>query len=194
MVLYLFMSNQDYIARTPAKKKNNPYKKKAVEMDNNVTLKTKIIAVIILLLVAAFIYGLWALKNNPATKQPVAKLKIHQNTTNKQSAHLPKPPKEKWTYVKNLKTQQVEVGKYKVQQHGPYKMQCGSFRSQTQAESLKAKMAFIGIESSIQKAQGKTSLWYKVVLGPYARKRTAEKDKHKLKNNKINDCQIWLWK
>ena len=53
-------------------------------------------------------------------------------------------------------------------------------------------MAFLGIESQIEHTKGST--WYKVVLGPYERKRLAEKDKHKLKNNKVNNCQIWLWR
>nr|WP_274620627.1 SPOR domain-containing protein [Colwellia maritima] len=59
---------------------------------------------------------------------------------------------------------------------------------------LKQKWLFFGVESLIQTAQGKNNIWYKVVLGPYERKRAAEKDKHKLRNNKINGCQIWLWK
>ncbi|MGL1957043.1 MAG: SPOR domain-containing protein [Colwellia sp.] len=186
-----FMSNQDYISRAPTKKKNSPYKKKPVEASNKMSVKNKFIGLLVVCLVSAFSYGLWALKNNPITKEPLNE-QIKKVDTKK--ANLPKPPAEKWSYVENLKTKEVEVGKYEVTQHGPYKMQCGSFKSQAQAERLKAKMAFVGIESSIQKAQGKHNVWYKVVLGPYAKKRAAEKDKHKLKNNKVNGCQIWLWK
>jgi len=188
------MSNQDYISRSPNKKKNNPYKKKPRKESPAVTLKTKFITLLLVLLVAGFSYGLWALKNNPATKSPIEEKLSSSQLAKTNEANLPKPPEEKWTYVDNLKTKEVEVGEYTVTERGPYKMQCGSFRKKSQAESVKAKMAFIGIESKIQQAQGKTSLWYKVILGPYERKRMAEKDKHKLKNNKITDCQIWLWK
>lgn len=188
------MSNQDYISRTPAKKKkNSPYKKKSAAPVPAVTTKAKLIGALAILLIAAFAYSLWFLKTSTMTKDPIQTQNKNQVTTKKEQ-HLPEPPKEKWTYVENLKTKEIEVGQYEVKQNGPYKMQCGSFKTSAQAESLKAKMAFAGVESKIQTAQGKSNIWYKVVLGPYARKRAAEQDKHKLRNNKINGCQIWLWK
>ena len=191
----LLMSHQDYVSRPRTKnKKKNPYKKKSTVVVQEKSRKSKLIILLLLIIIGSSGYGLWFLKNNVTTKTPAISVsKSHKLTIDKATV-LPTPPKEKWTYVEQLANKKVEVGEYKVTQNGPYKMQCGSFRSQTQAESLKAKMAFIGIESNIHKAQGKTSLWYQVVLGPYERKRMAEKDKHKLKNNKINGCQIWLWK
>ncbi len=186
------MSNQDYISRTPPKKKkNSPYKKKSAEPTPTVSVKAKLIGAIVIILIAAFSYSLWFLKTSTITKTPI---ESQSKITTTKEQHLPEPPTEKWTYVENLKTKEIEVGQYEVKQNGPYKMQCGSFKKQSQAEALKAKMAFAGIESQIQTAQGKNSTWYKVVLGPYARKRAAEEDKHKLRNNKINGCQIWLWK
>lgn len=186
------MSNHDYISRKPPKKKNNnPYKGKSAQPAPTSSFKVKLAGVLILILVGAFAYGLWFLKTDKATKDPIP---TNSTTTVEKEKELPKPPKEKWTYVENLKTKEIEVGKYEVKESGPYKMQCGSFRTLAQAESLKASMAFVGIESTIQIAQGKNNTWYKVVLGPYTRKREAEQDKHKLRNNKINGCQIWLWK
>ena len=186
------MSNQDYISRTPSKKKkNSPYKKKSAEPTSIVPVKVKLIGAIVILLVTAFAYSLWFLKTNTVTKDPI---QTQEPVATKKEQRLPEPPKEKWTYVENLKTKKIEVGQYEVKQNGPYKMQCGSFKTHPQAETLKARMAFAGIESKIQTAQGKNNIWYKVVLGPYERKRAAEEDKHKLRNNKINGCQIWLWK
>jgi cell division protein FtsN len=63
-----------------------------------------------------------------------------------------------------------------------------------QAEILKATIAFTGLTSQISESKGKNGIYYKVFLGPYERKREAEKDKHKLKSNNVNGCQIWLWK
>ncbi len=187
------MSNQDYITRSPAKKKkNNPYKKKAVEQAPSNHPKSKLIIAVVIILITSFAYGLWLLKTSPNTKTPNTSQAI--KTVAKKATTLPKPPEEKWRYVDDLKHKEVEVGEYEVKKSGPYKMQCGSFKTQSQAEVLKARMAFAGVESQIQTAQGKNNIWYKVVLGPYSRKRTAEKDKHKLRNNKINGCQIWLWK
>lgn len=186
------MSNQDYISRTPPKKnKNSPYKKNQKAPKANDSIKTKLIALLAIILIIGFAYGLWFLKTSPMTKNVATE--ITPPEINKEQ-HLPEPPKEKWTYVESLKTKKIEVGEYEIKKNGPYKMQCGSFKTRPQAESLKAKMAFVGIESQIQTAQGKNNMWYKVVLGPYKRKRAAEEDKHKLRNNKINGCQIWLWK
>ncbi len=72
-------------------------------------------------------------------------------------------------------------------------MQCGSFKTLKQAEVLKANIAFAGLSAQISAPVGTNSTYYKVYLGPYEKKRDAEKDKHKLKRNKINYCQIWLW-
>lgn len=192
------MPNHDYISRTPAKKKKNSRaKKKAANQAPAFSTKNKAISVLVVLLLAAFAYGLWALKHNPETKNPIVTtpaVKASTTKTVEKSKSLPKPPKEKWTYVKDLENKEVEVGKYEVQQGGPYKMQCGSFKTQKQAEVLKARIAFAGLEAVIQPSTGKNGTWYKVALGPYAKKRDAEKDKHKLKRNNVNYCQIWLWK
>jgi cell division protein FtsN len=186
------MSNQDYIARTPAKKKkNNPYKKSTPPDTPKKTVKTKLVSVIIIVLIAAFAYGLWFLKTSPKTKAPIQTVTIAPTTKEKS---LPKPPKEKWTYVENLKTKEIEVGQYKVTQKGPYKLQCGSFKTTGRAETLKATIAFVGLEALVKKSVGSNGTWYKVILGPYSRKRLAEQDKHKLRNNSVNRCQVLLWK
>ena len=88
----------------------------------------------------------------------------------------------------------IEGGQYEVKEKGPYKMQCGSFKTSKQAETLKARIAFSGLEAQVKSVAGKNGTWHKVFLGPYPRKRLAEKDKHTLKRNNINYCQIWLWR
>ncbi len=185
------MSNQDYITRTPSKKKkNNPYPKSTSQPATTLTCKAKLTGFTIIALIAAFAYSLWYLKTSPSTKVP-AQNKTTTSITKKTS--LPKPPTEKWTYVENLKTKEIEVGQYRVKQKGPYRLQCGSFKTMTRAESLKATIAFSGIESVIKKSIGSNGTWYKVILGPYERKRLAEKDKHKLRNNSVNYCKVFLW-
>jgi cell division protein FtsN len=190
------MANQDYVFRPPAKKtKYKRVAKKPEKENNKFPFKAKVISVLLVILISAFVYGLWVLKTNPSTKNPLPIVvdNIEKNNTGKHNKALPSPPKEKWTYVEDLTTKEVEVGQYEVKEKGPYKMQCGSFRTQQQAETLKARIAFTGLEAQIKAAKGDNSVWYKVFLGPYPRKRSAEKDKHKLKRNNINYCQIWLW-
>ena len=182
------MAHQDYVSRSRAKnKKQSPYKKNVVPTQDT-SLKVKLIVAFLIIALPSFGYMLWSIKD----KQPEAVVNPNVIKT-KSTTELPKPPEEKWTYVDDLKSKQVEVGEYEVTQKGPYKMQCGSFRTRKQAESLKAKIAFTGLEAQVSKATGTSSTWFKVYLGPYAKKRSAEKDKHKLKNNSVHGCKIWGW-
>jgi len=190
------MANQDYVSRSPAKKKKNTRNgKKSAKNTSGIPLKAKLISLLLVILIGAFTYALWSLKTDPSTKTPlVVPVKVIDAKKQPYKANeLPKPPKEKWTYVKDLENKEIEVGQYEVKEKGPYKMQCGSFRTQKQAETLKARIAFAGLEAQVKGVTGKNGAWYKVFLGPYPRKRLAEKDKHKLKRNNINYCQIWLW-
>jgi cell division protein FtsN len=182
------MAHQDYVSRSRAKnKKQSPYKKNE-EPTPRTSFKVKFIAAFLIIALPSFGYLLWSIKD----KQPETVLEPEVIKT-KKTTDLPELPEEKWTYVDDLKSKQVEVGEYEVTQKGPYKMQCGSFRTRKQAESLKAKIAFTGLEAQISKSKGTSSIWYKVYLGPYAKKRDAEKDKHKLKNNSEHGCKIWGW-
>ena len=185
------MAHQDYVSRsrTP-KKKSNPYQHKQTDTVSSIPVKVKIIALFLIISLLGFGYLLWSLKDitpkdpaHPITKQ-----------TPKKVEQLPSPPKEKWQYMEQLKSKEVEVGEYAVKESGPYKMQCGSFKTRKQAEVMKATIAFAGLSAQISAAKGKNGTWHKVYLGPYEKKRNAEKDKHKLSSNNISTCQIWLWK
>lgn len=185
------MAHQDYVSRTRAKsKKQSPYKS-APEPKPGLTIKAKLIAAFLLLAIPAFAYLLWTIKDKQPAETPhtTPAIKVVPKTT-----ELPKPPEEKWRYVDDLKSKEVVEGQYEVKQRGPYKMQCGSFKTLKQANALKAKIAFAGLEAIVSKSVGTTATWYKVYLGPYAKKRAAEKDKHKLKNNSIHGCKIWDWR
>jgi cell division protein FtsN len=191
------MAHQDYVSRPRSKnKKKNPYNKKPIAhpKSERLSIKVKLIGVLTLALIVGAGYFLWSIKDvQPATNIT----KVKQTLSAKKddlSSILPEPPKEKWTYVDQLKTKKVEVGKYEVKDGGPYQMQCGSFRTKAQAETLKATIAFTGIESQVKQVKGTSGIWYKVILGPYSRKRSAEKEKHKLSRNKVNHCQIWSWR
>ena len=183
------MAHQDYVSRK-TNKKSNPYKKDKKAPQPVANNKLKIVAVITLLAIAAFAYGLWKIKSDTASAPEIKA----QQTTPTTTVTLPEPPKEKWDYPEQLKTKEVEEGEYEVKERGPYKLQCGSFRTKKQAQVLKANIAFAGLESAIKSAKGSSSIWYQVYLGPYARKRGAEKDKHRLRSNNINHCQVLFWK
>ncbi len=47
-------------------------------------------------------------------------------------------------------------------------LQVGSFQSATEADSLKAQLAFLGLEADIKSALVNDGTWYRVELGPFA--------------------------
>ncbi len=71
-----------------------------------------------------------------------------------------------------------------------YSMPCGSFRENYRAEELKAQIAMTGNNSTISAVKYKQETWYRVVLGPFNKKRTAESIRHRLQDNNINGCII----
>jgi len=140
------------------------------------------IAILLIAFISYFVFGV--------DKPPVVQKQVTKKTV-KTEETLPEMPQPKWDYVDILKTKEVKVD-IPVQEKPtrPYQMQCGSFRNQNDAESLKAKIAFQGLNSIVKK----TGNWYRVILGPYERKRLAEKQRHQLQRAKINGCQIWFWR
>jgi len=144
------------------------------------------LAIGIALLILAFL-GYVIFAPDTAEQQPA---KVAPKVV-KQEEQLPEKPQPKWQYEESLQNKEVIVDIPEEKKNTrPYQMQCGSFRSQSDAESLKAKIAFQGLNSTVKK----TGDWFRVILGPYDRKRMAEKDKHKLQRARINGCQIWYWR
>lgn len=120
------------------------------------------------------------------TAEPVAPPKKDPNA-------LPPQPKEEWTYLSELENKHVEVDiPDVVASRTPmqYQLQCASFRQESQANEMKAVIAFQGLEAQVRQVEGTTGMWYKVALGPYERKRDAERKRHTLQNAGINGCQI----
>lgn len=179
------MANRDYVKRGQGTRKSPPRKKAAKKKP----WKSGLLAI---LLLAGFGYALYILSNDPEpveTTKPAESTQPAKTTTKKEQP-LPPPPEEKWDYVKTLPNKEIEVtAKEQVVSAIPYIMQCGAFKTLSQAEERKVNIAFQGISSKIRKKEN--SSWYRVVLGPYKLKRDAEKDKHKLQRAKIEPCAIW---
>jgi cell division protein FtsN len=170
------------------RKKNVPVKnnrRKAPKRPNNEKHGFPFIAFAIALSLSAFIGYFIFVAEKPEAIKTVAKITV------KNEELLPEKPQPKWQYEESLPSKEVivDIPEEKANTR-PYQMQCGSFRRQGDAESLKARIAFQGLNSTVKK----TGDWYRVILGPYNRKRIAEKERHKLQRAKINGCQIWYWR
>ena len=67
-----------------------------------------------------------------------------------------------------------------------YVLQVGSFKNLADAEKLKANLAFLGLEASIQHITIKNQLWHRVRFGPYQSKQQLHRNQNLLKENDIN--------
>lgn len=72
----------------------------------------------------------------------------------------------------------------KSKQQQRWVVQCGSFRATDQAESVRAQLAFEGIESRVTTGGG----WNRVVLGPYSSRTAADKTLARLKGIGMSSC------
>lgn len=175
------------MARDYVKKGKPAPRKKAVQQPAPNRTKIIVLLLLVVILTGSFISFLMSIEGSAPDKEPAKPVQSSNDDP------LPKMPEEKWEYVKELenKTIEVDVPKRDDKPTRPYQMQCGSFRAEGQANTMKAKIAFAGLEAIVKKNSGSNGVWYRVVLGPYPTKRQAEADRHKLQNAKVNGCQIW---
>lgn len=204
------MAPKDYVKRprASAKKqaKRRSTRKSAVEPVPWVKVS------ICVALVIMFAFGLYSLQsvdtsNNDTEAAKAGGLELFEDTTNEadisvmqendslEQAELPELPvlgEEEWEYIDSLPDFSVEVDATEpLQRDKPSIMQCGSFRTQSGADELKAKIAFQGLESRVLKSTGSNGIWYRVVLGPYERVRVAESHRNQLRRGNIRGCKIW---
>ena len=68
-------------------------------------------------------------------------------------------------------------------------LQVGSFQSAGEADSLKAQLAFLGLEASVKSALVKDTTWHRVQIGPFASETGLSRAKNLLIENKIEYMQ-----
>lgn len=75
----------------------------------------------------------------------------------------------------------------KVNRGGTYILQCGSFRDYADADELKARLALLGIEASIQTVVIKNGeSWHRVRIGPFKGLEALKPVRRKLKRHDID--------
>lgn len=68
-------------------------------------------------------------------------------------------------------------------------LQVGSFKSADEADSLKAQLAFLGLEAKIVSAEVKSVTWHRVQIGPFASNTLLSQAKNRLLENGIQYIQ-----
>ena len=69
---------------------------------------------------------------------------------------------------------------------GRYVLQVGSFKDHQEADSLKAQLALMGVETNIEKVTVNTINWHRVRVGPIQHTEQLESIQKRLRKNKID--------
>ena len=84
-------------------------------------------------------------------------------------------------------------GVKQVERPGTYLLQAGSFRSQRQADQLRAKLALLGLETSLQTVSiNSKQAWHRVRVGPFNNLKDLNEARSLLKNNGVDAILIRL--
>lgn len=83
----------------------------------------------------------------------------------------------------NTRTREERVGQAKA---ASYILQAGSFREFKDADSLRAKLALMGIESKVEKAKVGNVVWNRVKMGPYTQMSSVSTIRSRLRENGID--------
>ncbi|MGX5175193.1 SPOR domain-containing protein [Aliikangiella sp. IMCC44653] len=188
-----------------AKKKTPAKKKRGASRGNKKPAVPVSLWLFTLLLISALIAGLVYLKwYNPAkTLEPQNQTQVGAKKTKPVPTSEQKPKASSKTadeipfyeVHQELSNKEVKIPQQDLQLPQNYKkyyytMPCGSFREQSRAEELKARIGFAGSSSEIIQTQQGSTQWHRVQLGPFNSKRAAEKIRHRMQDNGIIDCRI----
>lgn len=122
-----------------------------------------------------------------------------------QKKPVPPPPKPRFDFYNLLPEMEVIVpeqaikgrptnaGVKKVEQPGTYLLQAGSFRKAEQADQLRARLAMLGLETSIQAIKvNDHQTWHRVRVGPFSNLQELNEARSTLKQNGVDAILIRL--
>jgi cell division protein FtsN len=161
-------------------------------------------------LLVAFLVFLQMQPQQPSKLEEPADLEIpRERDTRKppkqKPTSLPPPPKPRFDFYNLLPEMEVIVpdediqgtrmpeGVKQVEKPGTYLLQAGSFRNRKQAEQLRAKLALLGLETSIQSVSvDSRQAWHRVRVGPFKNLNDLNEARAQLKKNGVDAILIRL--
>jgi cell division protein FtsN len=161
------------------------------------------------LLVGGFIMFLSKLDSVPSAPNVITKVTPVQNDVRDVKKHTSaeKKPivttKPRFDFYQILPEMEVVIPEHEIEERrrlegtgktnpGTFIIQAGSFRKLQQADTLKAKLALLGVESTVQTVDQKGGVWHRVKSGPYTSFRKVDKIQNRLHHNNIQSIVIKL--
>ena len=161
------------------------------------------------LLILGFGYFLSTLSDTAPEKVPVAQVKplpvkpekLVKKTPKKQIQVEPELVEPQFDFYEILEDKEVKIPEYEVKSRvqeekvgrtkpTQYILQVGAFKEFIQADKLKARLAFMGIQSKIEKAKVGNVVWNRLKIGPYSKLSTTERVRTKLKQKGISTIVV----
>ncbi|PHS73206.1 MAG: sporulation-like protein [Cycloclasticus sp.] len=161
------------------------------------------------LLVGGFIMFLSKLDSVPTAPNVISNITPIQNDVRdvkKNTTTETKPietTKPRFDFYQILPEMEVVIPEHEIEERrrlegtgktkpGTFIIQVGSFRNLPQADTLKAQLALLGVESTVQTVNQNGSVWHRVKSGPYTSFRKVDKIQNRLHHNNIQSIVIKL--
>ncbi|ATI02493.1 MAG: cell division protein FtsN [Cycloclasticus pugetii] len=155
---------------------------------------------------AMFLSDLEEAPNKPVTdvKRPVNQQDVRD--VKKPIATTAKPidsTKPRFDFYQILPDMEIVIPEHEIEERrrlegtgkskpGTFIIQIGSFKKAQQADTLRARLALLGIESTVQTVNQSGSIWHRVKSGPYTSFRMVDKIQNRLHRNNIDSIAIKL--
>jgi cell division protein FtsN len=116
---------------------------------------------------------------------------------------IPPPPAPRFDFYTLLPEIEVVIpdGDYSVREQGAapvaipdpsgsYVLQAGSFKRFEEADRMKASLALLGVQSSIQRVDVNNETWHRIRIGPYSDRERLESVRSRLRENSIETIVV----
>ncbi len=126
--------------------------------------------------------GAWLAGLVKPAEKPLPKPAVHPKPPQDQGEDLPIQPLKKpdYNFYDALESDEAQLPQIQQApkddgaQHYRYWLQLGAFRRASDADALKARLALMGVESSIRVSQRDGQRWHRVRVGPFEGKRARQ--------------------
>lgn len=153
------------------KRRNNSARKKSTTSVSTLRIIATVVIVIL------FSLGLYALNQLESAQSTLAKQSEKQSAiqVEEKSTDSNNKQEDDYTFYSKLKDFEVVVSdepaynsSRSADENYIYLIQAGSFKTQAQAEKLRAELTLLGLEPTVSSAKNASgNLWYRVRLGPF---------------------------
>ncbi|HUW27728.1 MAG TPA: SPOR domain-containing protein [Sulfuriferula sp.] len=170
------------------------YKSRPSEQKKGGSLLSGILIGLLIGLASAIAIALWVSKSNPFTtrEKPAASESKGKTATNPPATTPPAEEKPRFDFYKILPGNEAAMTDQDLHRNPTppagesYYLQAGAFPNSADADNLKARLALLGYEASIQTAEipGK-GIWHRVRVGPFNSMDELNKTRTALEQNQI---------